>query len=221
MAFSVGLGVVFQNSILAESSQLRPVTALKNDSLPKYYYDDEAGIYKVKVGGGGGRIIVMDYYPQNLQVNVGDTVEFYNPTTVLEPHTVTFISDSNYVPTFAGPYRVEDSESITALPNEINSEPLIVPLDEQTNAVLAINARGFFPYVVDSDGTPINLGPNTSYAVDGTEKYVNSGWILPKVFLDDIPGSSETFTVTFEETGNFPYICILHPWMSGQIVVVQ
>jgi plastocyanin len=28
-----------------------------------------------------------------------------------------------------------------------------------------------------------------------------------------------SFTVTFEEPGTYPYLCIVHPWMTGQVIV--
>ena len=28
-----------------------------------------------------------------------------------------------------------------------------------------------------------------------------------------------TFTVQFEAPGTYPYICIVHPWMSGNVIV--
>lgn len=217
---SIGAGVIIPSSI-AESPEMKPVSSLKDSQTPKYYYDSETGIYKVKVGGGGGRIVVMNYYPQNLEIKVGDTVQFYNPTSVPEPHTVSFIQDNKFVPTLEGVYSVEDPNSIQSLPNVMNTEPLIVPLDEQSNAIVAINARGFFPYVIDSSQVPTNLGPNAVYSMDGSEKYVNSGWLVPRAYVDEFPGASETFTVTFEKSGIFPYVCILHPWMSGQIQVTE
>ena len=216
---SIGAGLLIPNTI-AESPEMKFASSIK-DSSEKYYYDSETGMYKVKAGGGGGRIIVMNYYPQNLEINVGDSVKFYNPTTVLEPHTVTFIPDKKYVPTLEGAFMVEDPSSIHALPGETNSEPLIVPLDEQTNAIVGINARGFFPYVIDSSEVATNLGPNAVYTMNGSEKFVSSGWLVPEAYVDDVPGSSESFTVTFEKAGNFPYICVLHPWMAGQIQVTE
>ena len=217
---SVGVGLVFPNSI-AESPEMKTVSSLNDGQSTKYYYDSETGMYKVKAGGGGGRIIVMNYYPQNLEIKVGDSVKFYNPTTVLEPHTVTFIQDNKFVPTLEGTYLVTDPNSIQVLPNEMNSEPLIVPLDEQSKAIVAINARGFFPYVIDSEEVATNLGPNAIYSMDGSEKYVSSGWLIPKSYVGEIPGASDSFTVTFEKSGKFPYICVLHPWMSGQIIVTE
>lgn len=220
MIFAISVGLIIPTTT-AESTEMKPAVSMDNKQSPKYYYDSETGMYKVKVGGGGARIIVMNYYPQNLEINIGDSVKFYNPTRATEPHTVTFILDNSYTPQFAEPYYISDQNAVQTLPNQINSEPLIVPLGEEESGVLAINARGFFPYVIDSSDVPTNLGPNASYTMKGSEKYVNSGWLLPKAFIDDIPGSSESFTVTFENAGTFRYICILHPWMAGQIKVVE
>jgi plastocyanin len=52
----------------------------------------------------------------------------------------------------------------------------------------------------------------------GEEKYVNSGWILPNG-LEEYPGSGNAFTMTFEKPGTYYYLCILHPWMTGTVVV--
>lgn len=216
--FSIGAGMIIPKSI-AETTEPSPVA--KKVASPKYYYDSETGIYKVKAGGGGGRIVVMNYYPQNLEIFVGDTVKFYNPTTVLEPHTVTFLSDNSYAPMLESAFSLTDSEAIQTLPNDLNSEPLLIPMGENKTGVIGVNARGFFPYVIDDDGIAVNLGPNANYVFDGSEKYVNSGWIVPKEFVDEIPGSSETFTVTFENSGTFSYYCILHPWMAGQVKVTE
>jgi plastocyanin len=56
--------------------------------------------------------------------------------------------------------------------------------------------------------------------MDGTERYINSGWIWPEGQV--FPGASPTtsFTVTFEEPGTYPYICTVHPWMTGTVEVM-
>ena len=218
LSLAISASVVVQTSV-ADSPEIKPTASMSDNQSQKYYYDQETGMYKVKAGGGGARIVVMNYYPQNLEVHVGDSVKFYNPTKVTEPHTVTFILDKSYLPQFAEPYSISDKDAVKSLPTQINGEPLIVPMEKNATGVLGINARGFFPYVIDSSGNPKNLGPNASYSIDGSEKYVNSGWLVPKAFLDEIPGSSETFTLTFEKPGTYQYICVLHPWMSGQIQV--
>jgi plastocyanin len=55
--------------------------------------------------------------------------------------------------------------------------------------------------------------------MNGSEKYVNSGWLLPKGQEQDFPGSSNTFTVTFQKAGTYNYVCILRPWMQGLVTV--
>ena len=73
--------------------------------------------------------------------------------------------------------------------------------------------------MIDSQGNVKHSPPNTSYTVNGSEKNVNSGWLLPKGQEQDFPGSSNTFTVTFQKAGTYNYICILHPWMQGLVTV--
>jgi len=53
---SIGAGLVIPNTI-AESPEMKP-SSIK-DSSAKYYYDSETDMYKVKAGGGGGRIVVI------------------------------------------------------------------------------------------------------------------------------------------------------------------
>jgi plastocyanin len=85
------------------------------------------------------------------------------------------------------------------------------------NTILASNARVFNPATVDSKGNVKVSAPNASLTMTGTEQYVNSGWLLPKG--NPIPGTSNTFTVTFQKAGTYNYLCILHPWMVGTVVV--
>jgi hypothetical protein len=108
------------------------------------------------------------------------------------------------------------------LPPDSNSEPVKVPGKDNNNAVIAValNARSFIPTVIDSQGNVKHFAPpNAAYTMDGTEKYVNSGWLLPKGQEQHYPGSGNTFTVTFQKAGTFRYICALHPWMQGLVVV--
>jgi plastocyanin len=72
--------------------------------------------------------------------------------------------------------------------------------------------------VIDSQGNVKHSPPNTSYTMNRSEKYVNSG-LLPKGQEQDFPGSSKTFIVTFQKAGTYNYVCILHPWMQGLVTV--
>jgi plastocyanin len=63
------------------------------------------------------------------------------------------------------------------------------------------------------------MSQNANYTMTGSEKYVNSGLLLPKGKGQEFPGSSNTFTVTFQKAGTYNYLCIVHPWMIGKVIV--
>ena len=41
------------------------------------------------------------------------------------------------------------------------------------------------------------------------------------IFDSGMLGPGESFTQVFSESGNFPYYCLLHPWMIGEIIVTE
>ena len=84
------------------------------------------------------------------------------------------------------------------------------------NGFLVSNQRVFNPAIVDSNDVTKIYPPNASLTITGNEKYVNSGWMFPK---GPLPGSSSIFSVTFQKAGMYNYQCLLHPWMTGQVVV--
>ena len=74
-------------------------------------------------------------------------------------------------------------------------------------------------FVIDSVNKVTPLNQNANYTLTGTEKYVNSGWLLPKGLEGTYPGSGNSFTVTFQNTGNYGYLCLVHPYMTGSVTV--
>jgi plastocyanin len=53
-------------------------------------------------------------------------------------------------------------------------------------------------------------------------------WTNNDTVLHDVVGSGiesdylqkgEKFSYTFEEEGTYPYICTIHPWMEGEVIV--
>jgi plastocyanin len=182
----------------------------------------EQHIVKIQAGGGDATAPLNTFSPQQVEINTGDTVSWYNPTQVAEPHTVTFVLDNKTMAGFAVPFGVSSSTQFMSLPPGYNSEPAIIPGKNGMNTVVAINARVYNPVVIDSLGNVKKFAvPNATYTLNGNEKYVNSGFILPKGQEKGYPGSSNTFTVTFQKPGTYEYLCIIHPWMTGKVVVVQ
>ena len=178
----------------------------------------ERGKTIVHAGGGNSTSPLTAFVPQRIQISVGQSVTWDNPSVAAEPHTVSFVLDNKTATDIVSPFAVPNSTQFTVIPPGSNSEPLKVP--GKTNVIIAVNARSYVPTVIDSQGNIKHLPPSTAaYAMMGNEKYVNSGWLLPKGQEKAFPGSSNTFTVTFQKAGTYHYLCQLHPWMIGSVVV--
>ena len=173
---------------------------------------------KVQAGGGNSTAPLTAFVPQNIEIKAGESVTWDNPSTVGKPHTATFVLDNKTTTGIVSPFGVPNSTQFAAIPPNSNNEPLKVP--GQNNVVIAVNARSFIPTVIDSQGTVKHFAPpNAAYTMNGSEKYVNSGWLVPKGQEQLYPGSSTSFTVTFQKAGTYHYICQLHPWMVGSVLV--
>ena len=172
----------------------------------------------VHAGGGTSTDMLAVFVPQLIQVGVGQSVTWNNPSTVAEPHTVTFVLDNKTATDIVSPFAVPNSTQLTAIPPNSNSEPLRPP--GQNNVVIAVNARSYIPTVIDAQGSVKQFAPpDAAYTMTGTEKYVNSGWLVPKGQEKVFPGASTSFTLTFQKAGTYHYICQLHPWMAGSVIV--
>jgi plastocyanin len=175
----------------------------------------------VHAGVGNATSVVTEFVPKNIEIQSGDSIMWDSPTTVSEPHSVTFVKDNNSFAAFAAPFVVPNSTEFKSLDSASNAEPLFAPPQpgEPVKTVITVNARAYLPVVIDSTGKNVtNLPPNSNYSMDGTEGYINSGWLWPPGQAP--PGPPLTnFTVTFEKPGSYPYLCNVHPWMTGTVVV--
>jgi plastocyanin len=172
----------------------------------------------VHAGGGTSTSPLTAFVPQQIRISAGQSVIWDNPSVVAEPHTVSFVLDNKTATDIVSPFAVPNSTQFSAIPPGSNSEPLKVP--GQNNVIIAVNARSYVPTIIASQGNATHLPlPNVVYTMSGNEKYVNSGWLVPKGQEKAFPGSSNTFKVTFQKAGTYNYLCELHPWMIGSVVV--
>ena len=187
-------------------------------------------VKEVQAGIGVVNAAINIFSPQQVQIKAGQSITWHNPTPVPEPHTVTFVLNNNnksYAADLIAPFTISSSTTnstqiMPLVPNS-NSEPLMTP---DNNAIIAINKRAYNPVVVTEDSTTAGGGKNVTYmkqnanySMSGTEDYVNSGWLLPKGQENLYPGSGNTFTMTFQKAGTYDYLCIIHPYMTGRVVV--
>ncbi|HKG70868.1 MAG TPA: plastocyanin/azurin family copper-binding protein [Nitrososphaeraceae archaeon] len=197
-------------------------------------YAQEQEVKEVQAGIGVANAAITLFSPQQVQIKTGQSITWYNPTPVPEPHTVTFVLKNNngndnksYAADLIAPFTISSitttnsTQIMPVIPNS-NSEPLMTP---DNNAIIAINKRAYNPVVVIEDSTTTvgnnvtYMKQNTNYSMSGTEDYVNSGWLLPKGQENVYPGSGNTFTMTFQKAGTYDYLCIIHPYMTGRVIV--
>ena len=139
-----------------------------------------------------------------------------------EPHSVTFFKDKKYFAEFAAPFQVPNSTEFRPTIPDSNAEVIIPPgkPGESEKTMVAINGRAYLPVTIDSTGKNVTyLPPNSNYTMDGTESYFNSGWLWPKGQTPSGGPELANFTVTFEKAGTYNYLCNVHPWMTGSVIV--
>ena len=194
-------------------------------------------VKEVQAGIGVGNAAIILFSPQQVQIKAGQSVTWYNPTPVPEPHTVTFVFNNNnnnnksYAVDLIAPFTISNTTSTTTNSTQImplipdsNSEPLMT---SDNKAIIAVNKRAYNPVVVREDSLTTTTGEknitymkqNANYSMSGTEDYINSGWLLPKGQENLYPGSGNTFTMTFQKPGTYDYVCIIHPYMTGRVIV--
>jgi plastocyanin len=172
------------------------------------------------VSAGGNGSLWDSFNPQNVEIKVGESVTWSNPMIVSEPHTITFIMDQSYFPPPSSPYSISNLTELKSLLPNPNIEPIVVPGQNGTRGVIVDNARNYNPVAIDSTGNNVtNLTNNAKYSMIGTEKFVNSGWIWPEGMAPSGVLPINNFTVTFEKQGTYDYVCLVHPWMTGTIIV--
>jgi plastocyanin len=178
-------------------------------------------IIRVAAGGGNSTDVKTVYVPQSIEIQAGQTINWYNPTPVGEPHSVTFFKDSNQFPLFVAPFSVPASTEFNPLMQSPNLEPLtVLSNDTTTKTVVVANARSLSPIAIDSTGQNVTYLPiNANYTMDGTESYLNSGWMWPEGQNPPEAPPITDFTVTFENPGTYDYVCVVHPWMTGNVIV--
>lgn len=224
VALAAGLALATVGTISFSATAQQDQSA--NDSplylykLNKKYHDYKDGVFNVKAGAGGAVAPLTWFFPRNAEIKVGETVTWNNPTSVAEPHTVTF-AFGGALPAVDAPFIIGNDTEFTALPPGSNAEPLSFPGENGTMVLVAANARSWNPTIIDADGNVTYLPPNGNYTVTGTEQYVNSGLIWPQGQAPPGVPQIESFSLTFTTEGSYDYICILHPWMTGKVDVTE
>ncbi|HXG07008.1 MAG TPA: hypothetical protein VNI77_06755 [Nitrososphaera sp.] len=224
--------------------------------------DDDNNNNRVEVGRGSN--LTVQYYtysPQTIEINAGESVTWYADSEFMDIHTVTFVRDDSIISDAILPFTIPEGANFELTEPFNLGEPVIIETPQGSGIIVALNKDVFYPAVVDSDNrtTFPNATETMEYTMDGTERALNSGIIMPpapsimsageEALLDAAENITESpannavdstaeggdaegaaleppfpfvneFTVTFERPGTYPYFCGIHPWMTGQVVVV-
>src|SRR5919108_5031740 len=111
-------------------------------NIRSVYAQEEVEVKEVQAGIGVGNAAIILFSPQQVQIKAGQSITWYNPTSVPEPHTVTFVLDNNdnksYAADIIAPFIISNTttNSIQIMPliPISNSEPLMTP---DNNAIIA------------------------------------------------------------------------------------
>lgn len=68
---------------------------------------------EVQAGGGNAKAPLTQFIPQKVEINTGQSITWINPTTVGEPHTVTFVFDNKSMAGIVSPLAVPNSTQFT------------------------------------------------------------------------------------------------------------
>ena len=196
--------------------------------------------YEVQVAGnpGDANLAVLAYFPNEVTVHAGDTIQFTLVDTG-EPHTVTMgklvdeglegvqepspEADSAVYQTLAG--SLERSTRVDWLPEL----PLLSGI--QLSGLGDVDQIASNDCFIPANGRPPSERCSVSLQrrrmgqpeFDGTQEFYNSGWMGPDVA--GAASSSSNFVVKLSkdiELGTYRYLCLQHGTaMTGSIIVVD
>jgi plastocyanin len=79
---------------------------------------------KVHAGGGNVTDMLAVFIPQQIQVSVGQSITWDNPSAVAEPHTATFVLDNKTATDIVSPFSVPNSTQLASIPPNSNKNHL-------------------------------------------------------------------------------------------------
>ena len=79
------------------------------------------------------------------------------------------------------------------------------------------SAKASLDIIFEPERIRVNLGDTVTWINDDSAVHTVTG--VDEIFDSGIMKPEETFMYTFEESETFDYLCVLHPWMTGTVIV--
>jgi len=130
----------------------------------------------------------------------------------------------------------EESAPSTPVEDPVPSTPVEDPVEEADNGEVTggeetvtvpeteQNETGVGAEIIDVEIRDYKYIPESlTINVGQTVRWTNYDTVLHDVVGSGIESEylkqGETFTYTFEQEGTYDYICTIHPWMEGEVIV--
>ena len=141
------------------------------------------GTIRVAIAEGSNETVQhYTFTPETVEINAGENVTWYTPAELSEIHTVTFVLDPSIISDIILPFAVSDTTDFELLPPFNLGEPVMIQAPDGREAIVALNKHAWNPAVVDANNQTTYLnGTDIQYTMDGTERAINSGIILPQM----------------------------------------
>jgi hypothetical protein len=129
---------IITTSYYFQSSHAQQQLSITNSSTIK-----TVNTVKIQVGGGNKTAPYTTYSPGKIDIKIGQSVNFYNPTTVAEPHTVTIVLDNSSKAGLDAMFSVKNSTKFIPIPPNSNSQPVVMSNNSSKDTVniLGSNVR--------------------------------------------------------------------------------
>ncbi|HEX7032814.1 MAG TPA: hypothetical protein VF172_07435 [Nitrososphaera sp.] len=152
---------------------------------------------RVEIGRGSNLTIqYYTYSPQTIEIGAGESVTWYADSEFMDIHTVTFVLDDSIISDLLLPFTVPEGADLELVTPFNLGEPVIIETPDGREAIVAINKDVFYPAVVGTNNrtTFLNVSETMQYTMNGTERALNSGVIVPPTQLMMSAGQNETRT---------------------------
>jgi plastocyanin len=154
----------------------------------------ENGNVRVSIGEGSNATVQhYTFTPQAVEINPGESVTWVSPSELSDIHTVTFVLDRSIRSDIILPFAISGNTSFELVPPFNLGEPIKVQAPDGREALVALNKQAWYPAVVDENNQTTYLnGSDIQYTMDGTEKAINSGILLPQMVASMNEGVNQT-----------------------------
>lgn len=121
--------------------------------------------------------------------------------------------DTTIAPTTPAPETTvaETTPPTTAAPATTASADTTTPPDDSAGAEITIAGSSF--------GGPVTVSVGETVEVTNTDAIPHTWTSETGVFNSGSLGQGDSFSFTFEEAGTYPFICSIHPSMTGTVTV--